>query len=205
MSELGKVDARLSPSLILLFLPLFLSFAADLIGQMTPDEAKWRAVHLLDLIASPLAASVYGTHPNTLGSLLVDDKAILIPQEWNDWWQWSGKRENAWRTLVKFGTSPIGLPSDAGNPVNGQTDSSSPPKDLVRLLSDARTLSLPRQPDTELTLRGDLSISRTGMSAKKYHEVSRMTSLVLDLLDTLREQHHTEVRHVVDIGAGQVR
>lgn len=176
---------------------------------MTPDGAKSRAVHLLDLVTSPLAASIYGTHPNTLGALVVDDKAFFVPPEWDDWWRWSGEREDAWSTLVKIGTFTSGadthVPRDAEDPLKDQPDSVSLPENLIRLLSDARTLSLPRQPDDELTSRrGILSISRTGMSPKKYHEVSRMTSLTLDLLDTLREQHHIEVRHIVDIGAGQV-
>ncbi|OCB86700.1 hypothetical protein A7U60_g6158 [Sanghuangporus baumii] len=174
---------------------------------MTPDEAKSQATRLLELISGQFATSIYNTHPNTLGALLIDEKSFPIPPEWSGWWAWSGEREDSWSALVKMSHSVGSLgrcDPDIGDQVDSQSDIYGLPEGLSRILLDAKTLSLPRQTDPEFSSRGDsLSISRTGMSPKKFHEVSRMTSYVLNLLETLREQYDSEVRHVVDIGAGQ--
>ncbi|KAL5529577.1 hypothetical protein ACEPAG_5562 [Sanghuangporus baumii] len=174
---------------------------------MTPDEAKSRAMCLLELISNQSATSIYNTHPNTLGALLIDEKSFPIPPEWDDWWAWSGEQEDSWSALVMMNHS-VGIPGkynpDIGNQDVSQSVTNGLPESLNRLLLDAKTLSLPRQTNLEQSSRSDsLSMSRTRMSPKKFHEVSRMTSYVLNLLDTLHKQYGSEVRHVVDIGAGQ--
>ncbi|KAH8117013.1 methyltransferase domain-containing protein [Phellopilus nigrolimitatus] len=48
-----------------------------------------------------------------------------------------------------------------------------------------------------------LSFSPLGMSPKKYHEVSRMTTYVLELMERVSGSTGISVQHIVDIGAGQ--
>ncbi len=71
---------------------------------------------------------------------------------------------------------------------------------LQNLLSDVKSLQLPRYP---VTLRcATPPIKETGMSPKKAHEVSRMATYVVELVRT--NGWGSSTLRIVDIGAGQV-
>ena len=179
---------------------------------MTASEAAVRAHELLSLLSSPLAASIIQAHPNDLAFQVVigANSPQSLPAEWDVWWQWSGEHEDGWKMLVESGNA-IDIPDatldeESKDPVNCNFARCGPSADLVRLLHQARALSLPRQPFQLAPLGQDHSwVSSKGMSQKKFHEVSRMTAYVLHLLDDLRVRCHVEIHHIVDIGAGQVR
>ena len=100
------------------------------------------------------------------------------------------------------------------------------PQELLRFMTAAKHLQLERKPVLALdnpghrqmrslltfptvaqvagTLRSSnspLQYELHGMSLKKSHEVARMTSYIVNLMS---EQRFQDIRHVVDIGAGQV-
>lgn len=181
---------------------------------MTSEEAAIRACALFELVSSPFPACIYRTHPNclTIRTALQQDAGKVSrqePPEWNAWWQWSGDCEDGWKVLV-FTNDQCGISGSNHNKpkdfVPQDLSRYRPPDSIIQLLGTARALSLPRQP-YNLPSPGErpLGFLYKGMSPKKFHEVSRMTAYVLDLLDSLLIRNHTDVRHVVDIGAGQVR
>ncbi|EJD02251.1 uncharacterized protein FOMMEDRAFT_147287 [Fomitiporia mediterranea MF3/22] len=78
------------------------------------------------------------------------------------------------------------------------------PAELAHLVSRSKAVSLSRQrQDFPVLDMGGPKALPSGMSPKKFHEVSRMTTYVLGLLDAFYQEHGTKVQHIVDIGAGQ--
>lgn len=171
-------------------------------------DVEERARDLLDLLASPFADSVIRCHTNDLGShfsplrihQLVSKKSELeLPTSWNIWWDWAGMVENGWQQLVQL-CQNLQLSSTV------EHDPIFPPS-ILQLLQRAYTTSLPRNLELSDYQRPS-SASAKGhpfrMSQKKNHEVTLMASRVFHMLDKMRDELGIEVRHVVDIGSGQV-
>ena len=79
------------------------------------------------------------------------------------------------------------------------------PKALRDLLLNAHNVSLSR--DTYCLDRATGTEGKGGIfriSQKKSHEVLRMSLYMFDMLDRMRDESGIVVRHVVDIGSGQV-
>jgi hypothetical protein len=75
------------------------------------------------------------------------------------------------------------------------------PKELAELIDQIRYLQLPRDP---IYMEGILKPpSEVGMSAKKIHEVARMATYIVRLVEV--NNLPLDRLRIVDIGAGQVR
>ena len=173
---------------------------------------------ILDLIAHPEAATLFSLHPNNLGHT-----SFNSPQEWDSWWKWapSPGAENynedlpsevdaPWLMLLRYYDSRCRSTDDGASPAAFQ----SIPLSLRSLVDKAHEISLPRnrgrvqQSSTSSHLDGVLTSSVNsltssalpGMSPKKAHEVAEMARYIQALLS-----HTKDVKHVVDVGAGQVR
>jgi hypothetical protein len=142
------------------------------------------------LLATPLVSSLLLTHPNDLYQ-----SAVSVPPSWRSWWEWaaspSESDEPKWKILFQYYTAN----AHSGEPT-------SLPNDLCRLLDDIRRLQIPRNPIPIQPVSVEHAFL-VGMSPKKVHEVTRMTGYIAHLLAT--NPHLRHVRHVVDVGAGQVR
>lgn len=102
------------------------------------------------------------------------------------------------------------------------------PKELTELLEEVRRLSLPRDTrewnccsifsagylqirlsvwEASSPLPGETAPqpnrANSGMSPKKYHEVTRMTNFIAELLEKTSSALGRDVKHIVDIGAGK--
>ena len=69
------------------------------------------------------------------------------------------------------------------------------PHQLLELIAQLDRVTLPRQPLFPVDVA---EINTHGMKPKKAHEVARMAAFIGNLLK------ESPVRHVVDVGAGQV-
>ena len=136
-----------------------------------------------ELLASPFVSSLLLTHPN-------DVHPSAIPPSWHRWWEWAASLSTVphWVGLIQYYIS-----NKAEIPL---------PEDIQRLLDNVRHLQLPRNPVPFTSIPAG-RYSLAGMSPKKVHEVVRMTSYVKHLLAA--NSRLRNIRHVVDIGAGQVR
>ncbi|THH11998.1 hypothetical protein EW145_g293 [Phellinidium pouzarii] len=138
--------------------------------------------------------------------------AELVPLEWRSWWDWSGKSADRWKALVA--ASNEFQRRDGCSTADSKGTYPELPDELHFLISEVNLLSLPRFPNIvsllESTTRPSkpelpaFDISTAGMSPKKHHEVSRMTSYVLDLLKKIHDSSGMDVKYIVDIGAGQI-
>ncbi|KAI1793224.1 hypothetical protein LXA43DRAFT_885717 [Ganoderma leucocontextum] len=163
-------------------------------------------------LSRPLVSTLFAFHPNDLGESLFSP-----PSEWEEWWDWPGEvcdgqhgpeQEDPWLVLLRYYESCLSGHEPA-------EQASLIPPVLRSLISDACKLALPR--DIGQVYPGHRSTSQTphhprdpktqvlplGMSPKKAHEVAQ----VVGYLGTLMSPGSSmcSIRHVVDIGAGQVR
>ena len=78
------------------------------------------------------------------------------------------------------------------------------PLKLKELLWNFNRLSLKRDHAFCQICERSLIESHKGMSPKKDHEVSHLSSFISDILGDLDTRQNIAVKHVVDVGAGQV-
>lgn len=171
-------------------LPSGRNFAEYQLGMTVTLPPSYSNTHeyvrdLIHFLASPLVVSIFQYHPNYVA-------AHGPPKEWSDWWDWAANRPDQWIGLVRL----------AGVQTSDIVELGDAPASLRELLHQIRILSLPRRsdPDSETArmyaaTRGHLTF---GMSPKKVHEVLRMSAFVWDLVQP-------RTKHIVDVGAGQVR
>jgi len=135
-------------------------------------------------LTSPLVSSLLHCHPN--------DIAVDGPSpEWGAWWKWAAGDPARWKSLVP------GWPHDQGL---GISDSNLDiPVELKQMLETIEQLSLPRTPDCRVT-GPSIEVPIRGMSPKKSHEVSQMSTFI----GSLCTQSGSDIKHIVDVGAGQV-
>ncbi|GJJ15632.1 hypothetical protein Clacol_009910 [Clathrus columnatus] len=130
----------------------------------------------LEFLTSPLVRSLLECHPN--------DVVIDGPEaEWLPWWDWAAGGNDIWKCLVP------GYQVDPPHYCNI-------PQPLNEMLHKIDSLTLPRELDIKFNLQ---TPSLRGMSPKKAHEVSQMTSFVSYVLNG--GAHN--INHIVDVGAGQ--
>ncbi len=161
-------------------------------------------------LSRPLVSTLFAFHPNDLGQSL-----FSTPPEWDEWWDWPGNlyddnqapEQDPWLILLRYYESCL-----SGHKPSAQT--SLIPPVLQSLISDACELALPR--DIGKVYPGHASTSTTvhhphdhkaqrlpGMSLKKAHEVAQLVGYIGTLMSPGSPM--CNIRHVVDIGAGQVR
>ena len=168
---------------------------------------------LASFLISPDVEQLLAVHPNR--AALPD---FSVPPSWTSWWEWasniSGNAGRKWQQLWRYYVTP-------------QTDldpSVSIPQELRSLIDKCRNLQLNRDPNTVACVPSrsskpcpDLPLpdpspslassgakTLRGMSPKKAHEVCCMTNYTSQLLAYLSRQG-VPIKHVVDVGAGQVR
>lgn len=199
------------------------------------EDVVCQAQYLIDILAGNLGSSILHTHPNDLGAGVADylvgseetSERFRIHPSWSSWWNWAFQDEKRWRKLIQEQSYINASTGDS------QTNVNSIPDALYNLLSEANCHSLPRFRDLTSVLRlaregyanlspptpaniqfklesaSHLGPSRVkhpvGTSMKKVHEVTRMTSCVTRILEDTSNALGYEVRHIVDIGSGQVR
>lgn len=162
------------------------------------DTNLKETVHgIVKLLSCPLASSLIRIHPNDLGSL--DEKSVPKPLEFSNWWEWAGKSVSSWKQLILVYNELL----DRVNTPGSRSRHNDIPDEVIDFLNAITKLSLPRNPQLVLQLE-EFDKCNTGMSPKKYHEVSRMTSYICELLDKISDISGINVKHLVDIGAGQV-
>ena len=172
---------------------------------------------LVGLLCSPLVASLLRIHPNDVGTSLavhlVSEGASErnVPEEWRTWWLWAGKHPHAWENLILFNDL-----KETASKQDLVIPDSDIPSGLRKLILQINELALPRYaslvsltfesllPDSKQLMTPG-SFTSKGMSPKKVHEVNRMMVYILYLLDQLCRHTGMKVKHIVDIGAGQVR
>lgn len=136
------------------------------------------AAACIKFLSSDLVSTLLECHPN--------DIAIHGARpDWQVWWQWASTGRAKWKTLVPGWDSY----SPAADP--------QVPCELALMLETAHQLTLPR------TLNQKFTSEHTplrGMSPKKAHEVLQMSAFIQSMLS----QTQTTIKHVVDVGAGQV-
>ncbi|KAI0754664.1 methyltransferase domain-containing protein [Daedaleopsis nitida] len=174
---------------------------------------------ILDLLDQPLIRTLFETHPNHLGT-----SSFELPEEWSSWWDWAGsssaetpsvdsdrdsqKCEAPWIRLLRH-SSRSGQSSVAGQDI---------PLDLRSLIEDANRRVIPRNigqtlPHVEHQPYSNSARSvsdpatcpqhSSGMSPKKSHEVVEMSSFIRHFLLSTKHSSTIDMKHVVDIGAGQ--
>jgi hypothetical protein len=154
-----------------------LAFSRDAPASL-PEIYTYAAACIKFLSSGPVSA-LLECHPN--------DIAIHGPRpEWQAWWQWAATGRARWKNLVPgWGSHSL----DSGPGV---------PKQLELMLETADQLTLPRTLNHRLTPEGQAPLR--GMSPKKSHEVLQMSAFIRSMLFETR----IGIRHVVDVGAGQV-
>jgi hypothetical protein len=173
---------------------------------MDDVQARKRVEGLLDFLSSPLVSSINHCHPNDLGghiSPLVSNHSkpsFQLPATWDAWWDWAASERDKWHKIIKF-CRVLRYPSEEST-----SQSLDIPAPIQAFLSDSASVSLPRDPETfSHRLEGGLNGKVSQVSQKKHHEVTRMSSYVFRMLDRMQNECGLEVKHVVDIGSGQVR
>ncbi|PCH40342.1 hypothetical protein WOLCODRAFT_98736 [Wolfiporia cocos MD-104 SS10] len=159
-------------------------------------------------LCSDLANSLLLCHPNRLHC----KEGASIPMRWT-WWDWAASDENESKDGPREGSTNarwLLLLHYYNDPHSSiwQDRFASIPDELKALVDDARRLQIPRQTMQESSScmhdgSRPQGLRMHGMSPKKAHEVMRMTEYVSDLLSSCGETQ--AIRHVVDVGAGQVR
>lgn len=172
---------------------------------------------LVNLLSAPIALSLLGTHPNDIGAHLNahlnEEQSIRsIPDAWRTWWLWADKCPNSWERLIAFNDFCQGRRGE--DPADSTFLDLEFPDELRKLIQRIDHITLPRYANvTPLTYENSTlesklppkKISPKGMSPKKLHEVNRLMAYILYLLDHIYKITGMKVKHVVDIGAGQVR
>ncbi len=152
-------------------------------------------------LSQPSVDLFFAQHPNALS--LSD---YHLPASWRSWWDWTPSQDvqKSWELLWEYYSQ--------GQAVNA----SRIPDELRYLVNNARRLQLLRTRGSEAvppqllpTLGNFTSIPLTeekihGMSPKKAHEVVRTIEHLRSVLQRLSASG-IHVKHVVDVGAGQVR
>ena len=141
---------------------------------------------------------------------------FVPPEAWSSWWHWAGEvtletpqdAEPKWQLLWRYYVHEF--PSEEAF--------AHIPTYVRQLVREARSLQLCRRQGKEATalsqLERDLwypsspdlpSLNKNlhGMSPKKTHEVLYMSRYAANLLNSLADKGR-HVRHIVDVGAGQV-
>ncbi|TDL23223.1 hypothetical protein BD410DRAFT_787553 [Rickenella mellea] len=156
---------------------------------------------LLKLLTSYQVSNLFNHHPNTLGAASDD---FHVPNEWRSWWNWASDGMDKWTTLVKL-NEYLTMSKENSSRLSSEHNSALDiPSDLVELIRHIDEVTLPRSLDPlPLFPSSQLRTCNTGMSPKKAHEVERFSSYIAQILSTLSSAHGINVRHVVDIGAGQ--
>ncbi|KAH9849506.1 methyltransferase domain-containing protein [Lenzites betulinus] len=168
---------------------------------------------LSNFLTEPLASSLFQFHPNDLAT-----SSFQPPTLWTDWWDWAGDTssdagKDPWLSLMHY--------YDLHRPFQTRTDGhewdslqDTIPASLRLLIDDARRLALSREaghtvfPQAETQPRyvrpcdsESTASPLPGMSPKKSHEVNQMAHLVDSVLQS--DPALSNVRHIVDVGAGQ--
>ena len=133
----------------------------------------------IKFLTSALVSSLLEFHPNEI--------AIHGPRlEWEIWWKWAAAGRARWKLLIPgWSSESSDMTADF-------------PEELKLMLDTADQLTLPRTLNCNLIPEGHLPLR--GMSPKKAHEVSQMSAFIQSVLS----QTQTGIRHIVDVGAGQV-
>jgi Methyltransferase domain len=142
-------------------------------------EAHVYVAACIKFLASPLVSSLLECHPN--------DIAICGPRrQWEPWWKWAASGKARWKLLIPgWGSTSPDTVSDV-------------PDEIKLILETVDQLTLPRTLNLNLIPEGHVPLR--GMSPKKAHEVSQMSTFIQSVLS----RAETDIRHIVDIGAGQV-
>ena len=150
----------------------------------TPASLSSHVSACIEFLTSPLVNSLLHCHPN--------DIAVDGPSpEWGAWWRWAASGPARWKCLVP------GWPQDQRSEIpNSSVDI---PVELKQMLETIEKLSLPRTPGCSVTWPSP-EVPIQGMSFKKSHEVSQMSALI----GSMCTQNGSDIKHIVDVGAGQV-
>lgn len=173
---------------------------------------------LTTFLVSQACQDLLGAHPNHTPS-----RTFRCPSSWLPWWTWAADptttSERKWLVLWRY------YVSGARDRLEDHPDFAQIPAPLRTFVDSARRLQLNRTPGEDAAPPGvavvgedhprsfpvpgktpapNANVHTHGMSPKKAHEVLAMTAYTSRLLSSLMRQG-TSVRHVVDIGAGQVR
>ena len=166
---------------------------------------------LVLFLSRPDIALLFSLHPNTTVAL-----DFSPPDSWLSWWDWAGEishdasadQNPKWQLLWRYYVQDT--PSDGHDFVHI-------PIPLREYLRHTRRLQLVRNQGVEATIQGyrcldnytptsktfPKNVNLHGMSPKKTHEVQYMSAYTFNVLSDLAA-HGTVIRHVVDVGAGQV-
>ncbi|KAF8494544.1 methyltransferase domain-containing protein [Gautieria morchelliformis] len=141
-------------------------------------EAHVYVAACIKFLGSPLVSSLLECHPN--------DIAIHGPRlQWDPWWKWAAAGKARWKLLIPgWGSTSPDTVSDV-------------PDEIKLMLGTVDQLTLPRTLNLNLILEDHAPLR--GMSPKKAHEVSQMSAFIQSVLS----RSETDIRHIVDIGAGQ--
>lgn len=164
-------------------------------------------------LATEDTQQLLAVHPNQVTS-----SGFSCPDSWLLWWNWASEPSEStdpkWLQLWHYYVAPH----------EDREGFSSIPAELRKFVDITRSLQLNREPGKEacpptietisqsrtgVPLPSDTSMENQGtklpgMSPKKAHEVQCMSAYTSQLLSSISSQG-VPVRHVVDIGAGQVR
>jgi hypothetical protein len=170
---------------------------------------------LTEFLISPLPQSLLSIHPNE-----TTRNNFQIPIDWEDWWSWAQAtaESDPWQSLLSYYLVRCSCRVHINNNNNNifLPKSKSPsdiPLSLRIMIDDIRSLQLVREQGSPVVpfcaARSKPSPScckcgtpSSGMSPKKSHEVSIMSTYITELLCSSEKLGH--VKYVVDVGAGQV-
>ncbi|KAF8505337.1 methyltransferase domain-containing protein [Hysterangium stoloniferum] len=150
-------------------------------SPVSTSELKTYVTACLDFLTSPPVSSILECHPN-------DISVTGLQPGWEPWWDWASAGKDRWKFLVPGWHQN---PPPAGAEV---------PELLADMLQMVDSLALSRAPHPYFNdPASDTSSTLRGMSPKKSHEVLQMSKC----LEYVLSQSAVDIKHVVDIGAGQ--
>lgn len=177
--------------------------------DQTKGEEKKFLDTLNDFLARPDVTSFFVEHPNRLTAPGYEPHS-----SWVLWWDWSStplsngtEEESRWQLLWRYYSEKQSFENEQLALI---------PESLRKFIDDARYLQLRRErasqasvPDAApfpmpITSSATTGLNLHGMSPKKAHEVICAVDYTRSMLHDLAESG-VNVRHVVDVGAGQVR
>ncbi|KAI0643075.1 methyltransferase domain-containing protein [Trametes meyenii] len=190
-------------------------------------SSKDRLSRIAQFLSTPLVSSLFGLHPNDLGT-----SGFVPPKEWSNWWGWADEQfhdqdasstSEPWLDILGYYSENYAWKEVAlGRSLDVSSSPLSPfklPDTLLNLVEEACLLAVPRDSVTQIHPRvlrqsrfsaikggGDVFDASSGsalpgMSPKKAHEVLRMSNLIGKVLQSGSSLGH--VNHVADVGAGQ--
>ncbi|KZT67082.1 hypothetical protein DAEQUDRAFT_673865 [Daedalea quercina L-15889] len=173
-------------------------------------------------LSSPHVVSLLSRHPNRFSS----STAFYVPPEWASWWAWAGESQGLPSSTAGRHTDSHGVSEPTWLLIlryyarvrEREQDSAwlLIPDDARSLVDAARRMQVSRVLDEPVLYLGTadgfahrrapspVSSSEDrilGMSPKKAHEIIRMSAYISKLLSS--SPVLADVKHVVDIGAGQ--